>query len=929
MLPKLQGMADHLLAAFPRSKENIQKNGNLYCGFSLFVSYLTDETALKSPTLYLKGGRVKQGMLTSLVRLVWLLVICFVLGVYASWVQADQVSDEQLYDINIPALNAAEALNLLADQTGAILLFPFDVAKARQANAVAGRYTLIESLELLLRGSGLSGGLSDKRAILISIDETAEHTQKEGPEKVANVSFGKKFTAALAAVFFTSGTAGAQTGDADQPSMIIEEVIVTATRRDTGIQTTPVSISAFSGAFLEEMGKNSIAQFIDAVPGVTSAAEGPGVNRIIIRNIATSTQESGSPTIATYFDDFALTAILGGSPEIRLVDMERVEVLKGPQGTLFGRSAMGGIVRYISNKPSTDKLIGGFNTYLSNTTDGGTNYGGHGYLNIPLSETLAIRMVAYSYQNDGFLDNVELGAKDYNDEDTLGGRFALHWDATEALSLDITYLNQEIDAAPNWVTTTRDPGDLDVAGDEGPDIPFDVNGRTQVAGIVMEELNTQELLNLKLEYDLDAFTTTFLATRSKTDFNFVFDQREFIGVISGCVCDYLDPVPKGLGVESDIVELRMVSSGEHFIDWIAGLYYEDSEDNFAQTIRYLGPDQIALGFLPLTEGLVLIDSLGETSSKEKAAYAELGFNFSAATQLTLGYRRSDVEYGQLSTKADGVFLLFTGADQLVGIPFETQEDVNTYKVSLDHSFNENLFGYALASSGYRRGGFNQPTFFSPGSTFDSDDLWNYELGLKSTWLDGRLVANASAYLLKYSDIQLVVQDPVTFERYTQNVGKADVMGVELGVEYQVNNNLRLGIGGSLSDPELKEDVPGGASGKKGDRLPGSATESLYFTANWNRPLNGELDLFASAFYRYVGDRLNDFNTDLDVELPSYSLTDLRLGIDHRKGWSLALFADNVFDEAIIYVIDRQGPTFESVPTNRPRTVGLNFIYNYR
>jgi len=848
-------------------------------------------------------------------------------------------SDEQVYDIDIPALNAAQALNRLAEQTGAILLFPYDIAEARQANVVVGRYTLMDALDSLLQGSGLSGGLSDKRAIQITLDEVNERNNEEGSMATAKVPFSKKFAAFFASIFFVTGSVGAQTDEGgEEYAFVIEEVIVTATRRETGIQTTAVSISAFSGDLLEQFGKTSIAQFVDGVPGVTSVAEGPGSNRIIIRNVATSTQEAGSPTIATYFDDFALTAIIGGSPEIRLVDMERVEVLKGPQGTLFGRSAMGGIVRYISNKPSTEKFVGGVNGYVSSTTDGGTNFGGHGYLNFPITDDLAVRMVAYSYQHDGFLDNTELGAKNYNDEDTTGGRIALHWDATDAFSFDLTYLNQTIKAAPNWVTTTRDPGDLDVAGDEGPDVPFDINARTQIAGIVMEEKNTQELLNLKLEYDFNSFTSTFLATRSKTEFGFVFDQREYVFVRSGCVCDFLDPVPKGLGTESDILELRFVSSGDHFLDWIAGLYYEDSEDNWAQQIRYQGPDQIALGFLPLTEGLVLIDSLGQVTSHEQAAYAELGFNFTPDTHLTLGYRRSDVEFGSLSLQADGVFLAFSGADALVGIPFDTQEDVNTYKVSLEHSFSEDIFGYALASSGYRRGGFNLPTFISPFSTFDSDTLWNYELGLKTTWLAGRLVANVSAYLLKYDDIQLAVQDPVTFVRATQNVGKADITGIELGVEYLVNENLRLGFGGSLSNPELKEDIPPSIdpitgdliyTGRKGDSLPGSATETFSFTASWDRPLSNGMGVFANAFYRYVGSRLNDFNTDLDVKLPSYSLTDVRLGLNHPNGWSVALFADNVFDEAIIYVIDRQGPVFESVPTNRPRTVGLNFIYNYR
>jgi len=915
--------------------KSIENNFNQYCGFSLLVGHLTDETAVKAQKLYLHGGRIMEGIAARLVRRVCMLAILFALTLAASWCQADQRSDERLYDIDIPALNAAQALNLLAEQTGAILLFPYDVAKVRQANAVAGRYTLIESLGLLLRGSGLSGGLSDKRAIQITLDEVAERTQQEGSTTVKKLAFSKKLSTFLASVFFASGSVGAQAQDAgEEQEFVIEEVIVTATRRDSGIQSTAISISAFSGAALEEFGKTTLTQFVDAVPGVTSQSDGGGTNRIIFRNIATSTQEEGSPTSAAYFDDFALNNPGRGLPEIRLVDMERVEVLKGPQGTLFGRSAMGGIVRYISNKPNTQEVLGGFNGDVSSTTDGGTNFGGHGYFNYPITENLAVRVVAYTYQNDGFIDNVELGAKDVNDEDTKGGRVALHWDTTDKFSLDLTYLNQSTKSAFNWVTTTRDPGDLDVAGDEGPDIPFDVNARTRIAGTLNEHDPSYELLNLKLEYDFNVLTTTFLATRINTELGWVFDEREYINVRAGSVPDL-----NGSGsshfpsneTETDVLELRLVSSTDGFFDWIAGFYYEDSKTDWQQYTIYTGPPgQYLFGFLPLFEGMPpAIDAEGEQTSHEEALYGEVGLNFTDSTRLLLGYRRSDVEYGTLSTQDDGFFGAFTGSNLLVGIPFDTQEDVNTYKVSLEHKFNENIFGYALASSGYRRGGFNLPTFNSPFSTFDSDTLWNYELGLKSTWLDGRLVANISAYLLKFDDIQLVVQDPVTFNRSTQNVGSADIPGIELGVQYLLNENLRFGFAGFLSNPELNEDVPGGQSGKKGDRLPGSATESFSFSVNYERPLSNGMGLFANAFYRYVGDRLNDFNLDLDVKLPSYSLTDLRLGVNHPNGWSVALFADNVFDEAIIYSIDRQGPFFESVPTNRPRTVGLNFIYNYR
>ncbi len=716
-----------------------------------------------------------------------------------------------------------------------------------------------------------------------------------------------------------------------QEATVLEEVIVTATRRVTNVQLTAASITALSGKQLEEMGKVNVTDFISAVPGVTMAEGGWGKNRVIFRNVATSNLQAGIATSATYFDDFPVSTS-DTVPEIRMVDMERVEVLKGPQGTLFGRSAMGGIVRYISNKPDTEEFFAGFNTYLSSTTDGGTNYGVQAFANMPITDNLAVRVAGYTFQHDGFIDNVELGIPDYNEEDTVGGRVALHWEATERLSVDLTYLNQSNKGAPFFTTPTRDPGDLDVAGDEGPTYPTDVDARTMISGVVNEENPSYEFLNLKLEYDFDSFTATFLATQAKYEADSLSDDREFVELRSGAI-----DLVNDNKTDSDTLELRLVSSTDGFLDWIGGLYYEDSSTKFIVTDIYHGPDQLLFGFFPLTDGIVAINQNGDGSGHEEAVYGEVGLNFTADTRLLLGYRYSDIEWGILYNEANGFFDYWQGFNEWVGIPFETQEDVSTYKLSLEHIFNEDIFGYALASSGYRRGGFNPASAISKFSTYDSDTLWNYEIGLKTTWLDGRLRANMAAYYIDWTDIQLVVQNPITFARETQNVGKAHIPGVEVSVDYIINDNWRLFAGLSYSDPQLDEDVPPSIdpytgdlvyTGRKGDRLPGSAKETFSFGFNWDRPLDNGMSVFANGLYRYVGDRYNDFNLDLDVKLPAYSLTDLRLGINHPSGWSLALFADNVFDEAVMYSVFHAGSSFEFVPTNRPRTVGLNFIYNF-
>ena len=845
--------------------------------------------------------------------------------VLAAFALHAQGADEQRFRLEIPAQPMHRSLNALARAIGAQTLFPFEAMSHLEGPALDGEYTAVAALQALLADTGYQGRINDKGVIVVRSTAPAspsgdgEDNMAQAGEKRENGS-GVFLLSALAAFFAGEGMAQDMAGTDPR---LIEEVIVTATRRETGVQDTALSISALSGEALDKNVYTNAGQFLDAVPGVTAFNTGPASNRVIIRNIATSTQETGAPTTAAYLNDFVVSGAGASAPPLRLVDMDRVEVLKGPQGTLFGRSAMGGIIRYISNKPDTTAIAGGVNGYFSQTEDGGDNVGGYGYVNLPLGDTVALRAVGYSYQHDGYIDNVELGEDDINEEDTVGGRLALRWTPSEDFTADLIYLYQTIDAGNNWTTTIRTPA----ADPAGVITPADPASRRAIGGVVQEDSSDYRIVNLDLEYRFDSFTAKLLATRTEEETGFVFDQREFVSITNGCVCDGVAK-PSGGTIDTDLLELRLVSSGGGRLDWIAGAYYEDVQDEYQQNIVYLGSGDAVFGFLPVADGALAIDSESESPSSERAVYGELGWAFSDATKLTVGYRRSDVEFATTFTKTDGFFLEFDGTTAIRGIEFATQEDVDTYKVSLEHALNEDLFAYITAASGYRRGGFNRPTAIAPFSTYDSDTLWSYEAGVKSTWFGGRLVANAALFFIDWDDIQLVVQDPVTFARTTENVGAAEIPGVEFSVAAMLTPNLDVTIAGSITRPELQEDVPGGVSGKAGDTLPGAAEEQFTVSANYDRPLGGGLDLFGSLVYRFVGDRLNDFNTDLDVALGDYDLMDINVGVRSNRGYSVSLFAHNLFDEAITYTIDRQGPAFEQIPTNPPRVVGLNLTYDF-
>ncbi|MEM1140955.1 MAG: TonB-dependent receptor [Pseudomonadota bacterium] len=843
-----------------------------------------------------------------------------------------QAEEEARLWLDIPEQGLDRSLTALAKAIDGQTLFPFEEISRLDAPSITGEFTATAALHTLLKGTGYVGQINDKRVIVVRPQATAgSHRENatmvisDGVDRANSGASAKRagglMASVLAAFFSPSGTA--QPSANDTPA-VIEEIIVTATRRESGIQDTAMSINAISGDTLNQNVYTTIGQVLDAVPGVTAFDSGPARNRVIIRNIATSTQEEGGATTATYFDDFPITADVASVPTLRLVDLDRVEVLKGPQGTLFGRSAMGGIVRYMPNKPDMESLPGGLNGYISDTTDGGNNAGGYGYLNVPLGETLALRAVGYSYQHDGWIDNVELDEDNFNEEDTVGLRLALRWEPSDDLTIDATYVYQEMEAAIGRVSTLRDPANTP----EGKITPADPESRQIIGGVLQSDNSDFNIFNVNAEYRFDSFSANFIATRIDEEYRFVDDQREFVGITNGCVCDGVVG-PTGSDTETDVLEVRLVSTGDRRLDWIVGAFYEDIDNDLIQRIEYLGSGDLLFGSIPVPEatGRTAVDILYRNPASETAVYGELSYKFTDRTRATVGYRRSDVEFATEFAKTDGFFLVFQGDTALQGETFSVQEDVDTYKLSLEHDLNDDVLLYATASSGYRRGGFNRPTALNPFSTYDSDTLWSYEAGVKSTWLDGRLVANAAAFFLDWDDIQLVVQDPITFNRITQNVGEAEIPGFEFSVAAQLTPEFSLTAGGSFTSPELQDDVPGGVSGMAGDGLPGAAEENFSLTANWERSLDSGWDVFASGVYRYVGDRLNDFNEDLDVELPSYELLDLRLGVASPRGYSASLFAHNVFDEAATLFIDR-APGFEYIPTTQPRTIGLNLTYDF-
>ena len=721
----------------------------------------------------------------------------------------------------------------------------------------------------------------------------------------------------------------------------LETVEVNATRRDTNLQDTALSVSAVSGDQLSDLGFDSIAEAIFLVPGVSTLSDQPGGNDITIRGVNTNsttfsqTDVLVNSTTAVYLDQVPVTSTIAKTPDFRFVDMSRVEVLRGPQDTLYGQSAMGGVVRYITNRPDTDGVTGSIGGYVSSTEDGGTNTGAEGFVNLPISDTFAVRFAGYSYENTGFIDVIGTAmVEDANDENTIGGRAALRWTPTDRITLDVGYLYHEVEleSLPLISSTYTPTGDPALNGFPQDLVP--VSEDRLVSQHLQPTYDEYNIFTGELLVEFDAFDLNVIAARKETETENQFEAAELVGNSETFAGN------SNFGeTESDTLEIRIVSNQEGRFDWLAGLWYEDADGQLAAFAQVFGTP-LDFGFLAVPVGGIAIDSGRQLTYEELAFYGEFGINFTDELRLTLGYRRSNIENNYEWTFADGALDPLLGRTGIIGLDQTTEEDVDTYRINLEYAPSDNLLFYGQASSGYRPGGFNPGSAFAvppiPDSEYQSDTLWNYEVGMRSTWLENRLLFNAVGYFIDWSDLQLATtQLSFPFFSSTINAGEAEVFGIELEAAYQVTDELTLSGSYAYTEAELAEagETPpgfGSPPGQEGDALPGTPENAFAAVASWNRTLENGNALFANATYRFVDDRQAALGGT--IILPSYSLANASAGISLENGVTATLFVDNLTNEIVNNTTTPggflSGESFRYISISRPRTIGIRARYEF-
>ncbi len=730
----------------------------------------------------------------------------------------------------------------------------------------------------------------------------------------------------------------------------LEEIVVTAQKRgEESLQKIPVSVQALSAATLTNSGAASVLDIAARVPSLSVFDAGGNQKKLKIRGVSSASESETSETVAVYIDDVPVTNSggtnneNGASPDVGFFDVERVEVLKGPQGTLYGASSMGGTVRYITKQPDASAFASEVTARYSSTERGDSSYGLAGMINLPLVEGRAALRISATYDDDGgFIDNVAPltgvgfgpagkipGKDDANSAEHWLARAQLRWEVSDALTIGAKIMHREYD-----VTSESSVQRSLVAA--GQDL-------TQRNFIVAQNVDEFDLFNITVDYDFGP--VRLYSSSSYTDR--LTDDLQDTTFFSSIVFGTTDPASnlRNLNdVQEFVQELRLVSQSDGPVQWVAGLYYSDLDKFFIQDGPFPGINAFLGGpVVPVFEGFLgnqpnVFQSTVPETIKQAAVFGELTWKLNDRWSATFGGRYFDVER-DFSYNSRGLFST-PGADQRAG---SGSENGFNPKVSLAYAANENALLYLTASKGYRIGGFNQPIPNTPQCAaelaqlgisnspplFESDSLWNYEIAAKTTFFDNRVRLNGGFYYIDWKDIQLRRQLSCGFTFFL-NGGSATVKGAELQFELAATDQVFFYLNVGIDEANLDGSVPNlGAANDS--RLPGvpRGTASTGVQIDFKM---GARDAFFRADASYVGKFNYLFEgqtgpfSGVNPTAGDYILANMRWGIG-AETWDAAVYVNNVFDKRADTGV--QSNLFADVLfRNRPREIGVSFARRF-
>ena len=736
------------------------------------------------------------------------------------------------------------------------------------------------------------------------------------------------------------------------------EVYVTAQKRQQSLQDVPLSVSAFSGEFLKEARMGDIRGLVDFTPGFSGRTEDSFTDALAMRGIATNDFGiGGDPSVAIFTD--GVWAGRTGGVQTSFYDIERAEVVKGPQGTLFGRNAIAGAVSIITNKP-----VNQFEASTELTVARYDHFEGTGTLNVPLNDQWALRGSVYAFSNDGFLDNTE-GGDDLGFHDVRSSRLALRYagDSVDAV-ITAAYEDREQDPSVYWVPAAGLPDDLvstDLA-DDGFDKSEIFELRANIEWSLADDYTLTSITGYKsfdFDYleDYDGGPTQVNDYRQKNDVEYLSQEFRIVSPADRKVTwfagasayqEKIDGFFEFIYTEDDLCRAVGITDAPDFAGPVAGCDDPNFEDYWGDDI-----DPADLLANKAEQSFVDVDSEGW------AVYGDFTFELSDALDLTLGARYTYDEKKIASSVLDSGGALgnnFNYEFFTDGIVRDKQHWSDfTPRLALTYDMSEDVTLYATAAKGYKSGGFATFGFdlhgldvtdegvAPPGTTpaaFDPEEVESFEIGAKTRLLDNRLQLNASLFFYQYTDLQLVFFD--TGSSLVANVGEAEGKGLEADLRWVPNRHWDLFLGLSLLNTEITDAtdiVAVGACGDcDGNDLPFAPEVSTSAILTYRQPaFSGEMFFTAENVYR--DNMFGGPDNIADAEVESWTEFNFRLGYRSDAGnWWATLWVENAFDEEYFERgwenadVDNQfgyGLFNQLVWPTRPRTVGLTVGKNWQ
>ena len=829
------------------------------------------------------------------IRTVVLILACGSHGISANTTDSSRESST-LYNFNIPSLKVEQALSQLAENTGHQLLFSYELVNSLQSNAVKGDYTATNALQLMLQNTPLTGTFTERGVIIITSATARKNIETGRGNMNTNTNTNTKKTLLAAAIgMFAVGGAGFTVGQEDVATKqsTIDEVVVTAQRREQRLIDVPISLTAIGEEAIKNTGIKTITDLSYHVPNFSVVDFVPGSTQYVIRGV--NSNFGSSPLVGVYLDEMPLSPARFLSVSLQTTDIKRVEVLKGPQGTLFGQGSVGGTIRYITNSPHLEDFEGSIGTSLSNTTGGDISEEVNGVLNIPvITDTLAFRVAAKYSDQGGWIDHSIVGEedvkKDVNDSLLSDIRVTGLWRVSDEFDVKLM-VNRNREALG--------AGNVTNGGEQSTSFFSPLVNDVDVSKTGLD--NAFDLYNLEMSYDWG--NVRLMSSTSKVDAESIrgVRVREFVFAAPLFGFDSLIDVRSLYLQEAKgfSQELRLVGQGET-LNWTVGALYSDVEDY----------EEILSGNYAPSGGDPLFPNMqnGVNNSKSKAIYGELSYDMTEKLTVSLGsrYFEDDRRFENLLTGTD----LKDSFDQIS----------SSLKVSYAASDDSNI--YFNVSEGFRSGGFNQN-----GVTYKPENLISYTLGAKAVFLDGRLNVDGAVFRSDYKDYQSLTVI-TTSGAITGNPGEVEIEGLELSVQFNLVENLKVGLSGGVVNAEFVKTDPLVTSVLPGDSpslIPKySYSAMLDYDFTWFSSVAGFFHMdYARTAKSTVMTRGGLF--DGSAENADLGYLNVHLGAK-TDNFTVRLFGSNLGNE-----LRTTFPNLD-VPNNnlqrRPRTFGFDINYDF-